>query len=234
MQTKERPQNLFSYLLKCGECDGGMSIVALRRYGCSTTRNKGKCDCRTTISQDALEEKVLGALRGRLMDSELTRVFCEEYAKEINRIRMEHNADRKKWERDLAKVKRQMDDVLEALNSGANSEFIKKAGSALQAEHDRLSTVLETTEEAPVYVHPNMGQRYAKAFENLLGALNNPEHRAASSTIIRSLIEKIVLTPNEDRSELIVDLHDDLAGIQQMSEGTPSQGGTTASEKLER
>ncbi|MBF9045322.1 recombinase family protein [Rhodobacterales bacterium HKCCE4037] len=234
MQTKKRPQNLFSYLLKCGECGGGMSIVAPKRYGCSSARNKGTCGCRTTISQDALEERVLGALRARLMDSKMTRVFCDEYAKEVNRIRMEHNAERKKWERDLEKTKRQMDEVLEALYRGADIEFIKSTGGKLQAEHDRLTALLETTEEAPAYVHPNMGQRYAEAIVDLITSLNDPEHRAESATIIRSLISKIVLTPNDERTELIVDLHGDLAGILQMSEGAPSKGGLSERNKLER
>ena len=65
-------------------------------------------------------------------------------------------------------------------------------------------------------MHPNMGARYADAVENLIGTLNSDDHRHQSSEIIRSLVDKIVLTPNEDKTELVVDLFGDLAGILQI------------------
>jgi len=130
-QQKKRPPNLFSYSLECGECGGGMSLVSARRYGCSTSRNKGTCDCRTTISQDVLEEKVLGALRGRLMDPELTKVFCDEYTAHLNRIRMDRNAGLERDRNELAKVKREMEKVLEIIMSGASASFIADKANAL-------------------------------------------------------------------------------------------------------
>lgn len=51
----------------------------------------------------------------------------------------------------------------------------------------------------------------------IIASLNDPEHRPESAGIVRALIKKIVLTPNEERTALIVDLHGDLAGILQMS-----------------
>ena len=44
---KQRPKNLFSYLLKCDCCGGGYSKVSKYLYGCSTARNKGTCDNKT-------------------------------------------------------------------------------------------------------------------------------------------------------------------------------------------
>jgi site-specific DNA recombinase len=216
-QQKKRPPNLFSYSLECGECGGGMSIVSSRRYGCSTSRNKGTCECRTTISQDVLEEKVLGALRSRLMDPELTKVFCNEYTAHLNRIRMDRNAGLERDRKELAKVEREMEKLLEIIMNGASASFIADKANALEERKAELTYRLEHTEEAPVYVHPNMGERYAEAVSGLIASLNDPEHRPESAGIVRALIEKIVLTPNEERTALVVDLHGDLAGILQMS-----------------
>ena len=62
-----------------------------------------------------------------------------------------------------------------------------------------------------------MAGRYAKAVNELIASLNNPDHRDESAKLLRALIDKIVLTPNEDKSALVIDLHGDLAGILQMS-----------------
>lgn len=232
-QEKKRPPNLFSYSLECGECGGGMSLVSARRYGCSASRNKGTCDCRTTISQDVLEEKVLGALRGRLMDPELTKVFCDEYTTHLNRIRMDRNAGLERDRNELAKVKREMEKVLEIIMSGASASFIADKANALEAREAELTDRLEHTEEAPVYVHPNMGKRYAEAVTGLIASLNDPEHRPESAGIVRALIKKIVLTPNEERTALIVDLHGDLAGILQMSANKEKSRALAPRDRLE-
>ena len=39
--TKQRPRNLFSGFIKCGECGGGFSMVSQTHVGCSNARNKG-------------------------------------------------------------------------------------------------------------------------------------------------------------------------------------------------
>ena len=76
---KQRPKNLFSYLLKCDCCGGGYSKISKDLYGCFTARNKGTCDNMLTIRQDELEGSVLNALKNHLMDEDLCKVFCDDY-----------------------------------------------------------------------------------------------------------------------------------------------------------
>jgi site-specific DNA recombinase len=63
-----------------------------------------------------------------------------------------------------------------------------------------------------------MAHRYQVWVKNLIDTLNEPEHRAESAALIRKLVDKIVLTPN-DANELAIDLYGDLAGILQVSVG---------------
>lgn len=100
-RDKRRPAHVFSNMLKCGCCGGGMSIIAKDRYGCSTARNKGTCDNRMTILEREIENRVLSALSTRLMDPDLCEVFCQEYTQHLNRVRMEHNATRSRYAHDL-------------------------------------------------------------------------------------------------------------------------------------
>lgn len=70
---KNRPKNLFSHLIKCGECGGGCSKVSTTQIGCSNARNKGTCGNRLTISRQKLEESVIAALQHHLMDDTMLR-----------------------------------------------------------------------------------------------------------------------------------------------------------------
>lgn len=210
---KRRPVHLLSYLLKCGECGGGFSIVSAGRYGCSTSRNKGTCSCRTTIAKDELETRVLEALRTRLMDPEMTKVFCEEYTKHLNKIRMERNASIELNKRELDKIERDLEKTYQAMLNGMNQDFVRKRFDELESRKVIVQGFLDTTEEAPIYVHPNMAQRYAAAISNLMRTFNDAEHKAEAAKTIRTLVDEIVLTPNKDGSELVVDMKGDLAAI---------------------
>jgi len=89
---KQRPKKLFSNLLKCGCCGGGFSKVSQNHYGCSTARNKGTCTNMRVIRQDELEQAVLNALQNHLMDPQTLDIFCDEYRRYTNELRMGRNA----------------------------------------------------------------------------------------------------------------------------------------------
>ena len=230
---KRRPAHLLSFLLKCGECSGGMSIVSKGRYGCSTARNKGTCGCRTTISQAELEGRVLDAIKSRLMDPELTKVFCQEYVSQLNRTRIERNASITLKQKELAKIDREMEKAYQAMLDGLDMSFVKEKMTALQARKTEVEGFLDQTEEAPVYVHPNMAQRYASAVQGLMENLNDPEHRQEAAKTIRALVSEIVLTPNEDASALIVDMKGDLAAILSVADARSKKAMPKAADQME-
>lgn len=210
---KRRPPKLFSHLLKCGHCGGGMSIVAQGRYGCSTARNKGTCANRTTIAESEIEMRVLHALHSRLMDPALCEVFCDEYTRHLNAVRIAHNATRAQHQRELEKVERGIKKLIKSIMDGVPGHLLKDEAIELDRRKEELTALLDTSDEAPVLLHPAMGQRYKERIANLIGTLKDPEHRDESAQIIRKLIDRIVLTQNEDKSALTVDLIGDLAGI---------------------
>ena len=221
--NQRRPQKLFSFLLRCGSCGGGYSKISASQYGCSNCRNKGTCDNRLTISSLKLERAVLGALQSRLMDPELCEVFCTEYTKHLNQQRIDHNAQLAANEAEHRRVKREIDKFIDAIANGIDPKTIKDRFNALEARRSELEEILSGTERAPVLIHPNMGHRYAVEVNNLIASLNDEEHRIESAELLRKLIEKIVLTPNPDKSNLVIDLHGDLAGILHLAQGQKPQ-----------
>ena len=62
------------------------------RLACFGARARGTCTNRLTISRQEVEERVLVALRDKLMRRDLFEDFCREYVRELNRLRMEHRA----------------------------------------------------------------------------------------------------------------------------------------------
>ena len=90
----KRPQYLFSGLTKCGICGAGFIMSGKNRLGCFGARDQGRCDNHLTIRRDEVEARVLKALQEKLLNQDLFEEFCEEFTREMNRLRMEQRARR--------------------------------------------------------------------------------------------------------------------------------------------
>ncbi len=53
--ANRRPKHLFSGLITCAGCGGGVTMVSGNYYGCAASKNKGTCDNRARIAQPELE-----------------------------------------------------------------------------------------------------------------------------------------------------------------------------------
>jgi site-specific DNA recombinase len=214
-----RGQRLFSFLVKCGECGGGMAKVSATQYGCSRARNKGICENRLTLSEGKLQRIVLDGLRTRLMQPEACEAFCREYTDTINRLRREQCAAQDSIRDQIADTDRKIAKLLDALKEGIAPTLLKDEINNLEAHKRALKLSENAKDEAPVFIHPNMARRFHDTVQRLIALLNNGNGRGEPAELIRSMIEKIVLTPNESRRELIIDLHGDLAGILRIAGG---------------
>lgn len=210
---KNRPKNLFSHLIKCGCCGGGVSMVSTKKLGCSTVRNKGTCSNMLTIERETLEQMVLASLSEHLMDEQLCAAFCKEYTRRMNELRMEHNASLSGYRAELAKLERERQQIIQSILDGVPGAVLKDRATALQNRKEHLETLLANVKEEPVLFHPNMANRYHQEIRQLLGVLNSNESRSEATQILRSLIDRIVVTPTETGERLTVDLIGDLAGI---------------------
>ncbi len=76
----------------------------------------------------------------------------------------------------------------------------------------RNAQALEDAPEAPnIHLHPNIAEIYAAKVAKLEDALDDPETKTEAMEIIRSMIDRIVLTPVADG--LKAELHGELAEI---------------------
>jgi site-specific DNA recombinase len=88
----KRPQYLFSGLTKCGICGAGFIMAGRNRLAWFGARDQGRCDNHLTIRRDEVEARVLRALQEKLLRQDLFKEFCDEFTREMNRLRMEHRA----------------------------------------------------------------------------------------------------------------------------------------------
>ena len=216
---RRKPPYLFSYLVKCGDCGGGCSMISKTHVGCSTARNKGTCGNRLSMKREALEEAVLSALRTHLMDTDLCAEFCKEYTAHLNRVRHDHNASLARYEKEKARLEREKAKIIQSIKDGVPGSMLKDDATRVQTRLEELAHILESTEEAAVLFHPNMAQRYHQQVRDLITALNDQQFRGEAAELLRRLIDKIVLVPDTENKELAIDLHGDLAGILSLATG---------------
>ncbi|WP_449041221.1 hypothetical protein [Paracoccus sp. (in: a-proteobacteria)] len=77
-----------------------------------------------------------------------------------------------------------------------------------------LSNAAEA-EEPPPLLHPNMAHHYRAQVEELYTALqeDSEARRMEATDVLRSLVKEIVLTPDPESGELLIEVRGDLAGI---------------------
>jgi site-specific DNA recombinase len=219
---KRRPPHLFSYLLKCGCCNGGFSKISQSHYGCSTARNKGTCDNFRTVKQEILERSVLTSLREGLMDPKLCEVFCEEYTRYVNELRMERTGATRSLQAELVRLERDRQRVAKAVLAGVNPDSLKAESDRVVTRRKEIEEILENAdEEAPVLLHPSMALRYRNEIAALTLALDGDNNKIEAKELLRGLIERIVLTPAQGSDGLTIDLYGDLAGILSLASKRP-------------
>ena len=187
-ERARRPRHLFSGLLMCGACGASFTLVSSTRYGCAAARNKGTCDNRRTIERAVLEEKVLTGLRAQLLAPDLIGEFVAEYQREHNRLMQEERAARSGLERELAQVRRKIDQMIDAIGEGMFHPSMKARMTALEARQAELEAELREARPEPVLaLHPGLSNVYRAKVAELTTALNDAALRTEAAELLRGL-----------------------------------------------
>jgi hypothetical protein len=210
---RRRQKYLLSGMLQCGCCGGAYTMISAAMMGCAAARNKGTCDNRLNIRRDRLEERVLHALRHHLMDPALFAEFCDEFTREMNRMRGDAGAAITAARAETAKIDRDLDMLVNLILRGGAADKINAKMVGLEARKKELERDLAQAQEPPPLLHPNMAHHYRAQLDNLYQALEHDDEikRFEAAEVIRSLIEAIILVP--EGGELKIDVRGYLAGI---------------------
>jgi len=154
---------------------------------------------------------VLSALQDKLMHKDFFEEFCREFAREMNRLRMEQRAGLTGAKRELERVKRDIQKVIEAIVDGVKGSELKDRMADLQARKEALLAQLVVADEPPPLLHPSMADLYRSKVEELAAALQREDTRLEASEMLRGLIDSIVLMP--DGGQLRIELRGNLAAM---------------------
>ena len=215
---KQRPRFLLSGLLRCGECGSPFIMHSKTRYACARKHSEVVCTHRLSIRRDEIEGAVLGALKARLMDPRLVKIFCDEYTRHMAELRKNQNATRSAYEAELARIARSHQRCIDSIKEGISGSHFKDELDRMAVRKAELETLLANCEVAPVLIHPAMAGHYHKQIAQLMSAISDQDIQNEAHEVIRGMVEKIVLTPNADNTALVVDLYGDLAGILAVAE----------------
>jgi site-specific DNA recombinase len=117
-QAKHAPRSkrLLSGLLKCGCCDGGMTIIGSDRSGpriqCSVYKESGACENGARYYIEKIERLVIDVLRIQLANPDLIKEYVKAYREERNRTESAARRQRANLERDHAKAKSEIQRVV--------------------------------------------------------------------------------------------------------------------------
>ena len=208
-----RPKSLLSGLVFCGCCDGPYSLRGADRFACSNHISKGACTNSRTIPREDLEARVLSGLKDRMMAPEIVEEAMRAYAEETNRLNRERRSSGDAWKAELMKIEKQIRGIIEAIKAGMFHESMKAEMDALVARKVELTELLAEAPQSTPDILPSASAIYAKKIASLTNALNKKEERQEAAYNLRSLIERISLTPGPERGEIYATLHGELSTI---------------------
>jgi site-specific DNA recombinase len=217
-QQAKRPTYLTTGIAKCGDCGSSYVMANQKMLTCARAKDRGNCSNDRKIARTDLESMILKALQHHLLDEELCTEFAEAYVSHLNTMRMNASAQRASFEAELKRIDASDDRILKAVIEGYANDRMKHEMNGNQVRKDELKALLSETFEAPVLIHPNMAMRYKEQITDLIRSFHDRDHSKHVAELLRSLIEKIVLTPNKtnpdgSKNALKIDLYGDLAGI---------------------
>ena len=88
--------------------------------------------------------------------------FCEEFTREMNRLRMEHRASLSAAEREIERIEIRRKKLIEMVMEGVAPSVVKDELNANAARREQLEAQLAATEKPPPLLHPEMARIYAR------------------------------------------------------------------------
>ena len=223
LNRTHRRRFVLSGLLRCGVCGGGYTIMAKDRYGCAAHTKSGICTNGSTISRTSVEERVLGALRDRMLSPDLIAAFIQSYQAELAADRAEHARTAAAVRHELDEVCRRLASVVDAMERGGWSAALQSRLAELETRKAKTEAALEERADAttPVLLHPATAHTYRAKVADLVRSLADPEIQTEAGDALRALVDHVVMVPDAaqpDRHRL--ELHGELAVALHLGDAT--------------
>ena len=207
-----RPQYLFSGLTKCGVCGAGFIMAGRNRLACFGARDQGRCDNLLTIRRNEVEARVLKALHEKLLRQDLFEEFCDEFTRDMNRLRMEHRASLSAAEREIERIEVRRKKLIEMAMEGVPpSEGRTSERPTLPGGSNWKPSSPPRASRARCFIRklPGFTARRSQSSPERFRS----ERRSEATEALRALVDLIVLMPDERGDVLQIELRGNLAAM---------------------
>ncbi len=218
---KRRHKHFLTGIAVCSECSGPLSSIGKDYMACSRARRFGTCTNKASIRRSVLEEAVLSALKDNLMKPHLVEEFVAACQKEINTTAAAASAEREASERQLSKVKKQIDTIIDSIVNGYRSESLKQRLEDMEARREHLERQINKPKPTKVRFHPRLPDLYRKKVGRLADSLAEPGIRDEAVTLLRELIEEVKVSPTENGWD--VEIKGEVGRMVNLAEGKTEQ-----------
>ncbi len=192
---RRRPRHLLTGLMKCGRCGSNYTSVGGEYLACAAARRAGICSNKKGIRRHILEDFVLETLKDHLMHPDLVKEFITAFHAELNNEKRKRAIVERQVSRDLSDVCRRLDGLIEAISEGFRLPELQEKLDALADRKRDLERELDAAEPGVPLLHPNLAELYRRKVAELHTALRNPVDQDEAITILRSLIDRVVVNP---------------------------------------
>jgi site-specific DNA recombinase len=187
-------------------------LVAKDRYGCANRKNRGSCNNSATIKRQVIEGRVLGGLKGKLLEPEYLQAFMDEYLVALQKMESAKAKNQDAARKELIAIEKKLSAILNALEQGIVTETTKDRLVELEGHKKRLHEGLKVT--IPLF-QPDikMITLYQKKVRELEIALYDSDTKYAAIDALKPLINKVILKPTNLKNEMKAELYGDIAGL---------------------
>jgi len=216
-----RPRHILSGLGQCGTCGGAWNISTGRFWSCGARRDGGSCTNNRTISTESYERETLSALQLHLLDPDVVATYVREYHEEYTRRAKAARQRRAALDRQLAAATAKVERLVHVIAEGGG-EFaeLRDALRTARSERDRTAAQLAEVDALRVIaLHPAIAEDYRRQVSDLRTALAEPAAREAAIPVLRELIDKVVLSPNQHGRGVVVEVKARLSAIVELATG---------------
>ena len=139
----------------------------------------------------------------------------------MNRQNRGHQLTTENKKRDLAEATRRHSGLIDAIADGLRTTGLKERLEQLEQRKTELTQALAEAPPTPPRIHPNLAELYRRKVAELHRALEDPSLRNEALTILRSLIDHVVISPTESGFE--VDFVGEIANMIKIPGGQDTQ-----------
>jgi len=116
--------------------------LAIDGAACFGARDQGRCDNLLTIRRDEVEARLLTALEEKLLRQDLFEEFCDEFTREMNRLRMAHRANFSAAECEIERIEVRRKRLIEMVMEGVPPSEVRNELTANAAKREELKARL--------------------------------------------------------------------------------------------